>query len=538
MAECRLRCQRTLGHPRSVRAGIAALVLVAVLSRGLRRRRSASRLRDQRSARSRPYSESSASLPGTGDWYVTTTSKGQLVAVELSGGEKRVLRGEAGSAVPAGRRRLAGSSYSSNPASMGLSWSASSESGETCPRRRRGSRASDRGVERAAPGLAARPGRRRSRARSCSRTSAPGARSRSATDGLQCLDQPDGLRRLAGLGERLPGHGGALRGRAARHQDGEHERRPVLVRRERPLAGVGHPSRAARHRPGLRAARPAAHGGGGGRWLGRRRRLGRVAQVERQDCGLYAYELSTGREMTLAKSGGANGPEVVGDWIVWNNVLNDAGTSHYRALNLVTGGSRQPSPCSARQSESPSPAYSRLIGELFDGALRAGAGGAGCLPDPRPRRSTPAVPLLRATDASCARAPPAAVPVTPRVAVRPGGTSGAATGVGHDGREAELLQTSRPEPLDDELDAQRKLPQRDRECDERRHAGAYCPDAEQRGEVAARSNGAPMNPSTGRTRGTRRDWYSREPSNRAFMAGMRLCPRKNSSHTGRPAPGR
>ena len=56
--------------------------------------------------------------------------------------------------------------------------------------------------------------------------------------------------------------------------------------------------------------------------------------------GLYAYELSTGREMTLAKSGGANGPEVVGDWIVWNNVLNDAGTSHYRALNLVTGDRR------------------------------------------------------------------------------------------------------------------------------------------------------------------------------------------------------
>src|SRR5437763_10914815 len=30
----------------------------------------------------------------------------------------------------------------------------------------------------------------------------------------------------------------------------------------------------------------------------------------------------------------------------------------------------------------------------------------------------------------------------------------------------------------------------------------------------ATSRAAPMNPSRGRTRGTRRDWYSREPSNR------------------------
>ena len=35
-----------------------------------------------------------------------------------------------------------------------------------------------------------------------------------------------------------------------------------------------------------------------------------------------------------------------------------------------------------------------------------------------------------------------------------------------------------------------------------------------------------MNASRGRTRGTRRDWYSRKPSKRSFTAGMRLCERR------------
>jgi hypothetical protein len=45
--------------------------------------------------------------------------------------------------------------------------------------------------------------------------------------------------------------------------------------------------------------------------------------------------------------------------------------------------------------------------------------------------------------------------------------------------------------------------------------------------VAATSSGAPMIASTGRIRGTRRDWYIREPSNRAFTAGIRPCPRRD-----------
>lgn len=40
----------------------------------------------------------------------------------------------------------------------------------------------------------------------------------------------------------------------------------------------------------------------------------------------------------------------------------------------------------------------------------------------------------------------------------------------------------------------------------------------------ATSRGAPMNPSSGRTRGTRRDLYSGEPSSRALTAVRRLCP--------------
>src|SRR5450756_1559596 len=56
-------------------------------------------------------------------------------------------------------------------------------------------------------------------------------------------------------------------------------------------------------------------------------------------------------------------------------------------------------------------------------------------------------------------------------------------------QEAELLQTSRPESLDDEVDAQRKLPQRDRECEEPRQRGAILVGAEQRGEGGSEEQG-------------------------------------------------
>ena len=36
-----------------------------------------------------------------------------------------------------------------------------------------------------------------------------------------------------------------------------------------------------------------------------------------------------------------------------------------------------------------------------------------------------------------------------------------------------------------------------------------------------------MSPTSGMTRGTRRDRYSREPSSRAFTTGMRLGPSRN-----------
>lgn len=44
----------------------------------------------------------------------------------------------------------------------------------------------------------------------------------------------------------------------------------------------------------------------------------------------------------------------------------------------------------------------------------------------------------------------------------------------------------------------------------------------------ARSRGAPMSPTRGRIRGTRRDRYNREPSNKPFIAGMRLPESRNS----------
>ena len=45
--------------------------------------------------------------------------------------------------------------------------------------------------------------------------------------------------------------------------------------------------------------------------------------------------------------------------------------------------------------------------------------------------------------------------------------------------------------------------------------------------TAAMSMGAPMSPSTGMTRGTSRDRYSKEPSSSALTPGMRVCPSRN-----------
>src|SRR4051794_2551348 len=49
------------------------------------------------------------------------------------------------------------------------------------------------------------------------------------------------------------------------------------------------------------------------------------------------------------------------------------------------------------------------------------------------------------------------------------------------------------------------------------------------------SRAAPMKPSSGRTRGTRCDWYSKEPSNSAFTAGTKPCPRRPARRRS-PAP--
>ena len=83
------------------------------------------------------------------------------------------------------------------------------------------------------------------------------------------------------------------------------------------------------------------------------------------------------------------------------------------------------------------------------------------------------------------------------------------------------------EALEGQVEAERELPQGDREGREPAQRGVLLDDAEQRQDGGGEEQGGPMSPSMGRTRGTRPERYSRVPSSSALRPGMRLCPSGN-----------